>query len=121
MRLKARGGVREPAAAHASSGHPEMQHKKPQDQYSLNQECGFLYLISQCTSVAVAAYTRSVQRLPQRHAILWSYRHQDYGPTNTLAVFLWMQWYGPTDERGMVLPGSPVAGEGILGSTSSGA
>eukprot|EP00961_Rhodomonas_salina_P165270 2226406-Rhodomonas_salina.1 len=30
--------------------HPEIHHKKPQFQYSLYQERGFLYLISGCTT-----------------------------------------------------------------------
>eukprot|EP00961_Rhodomonas_salina_P243660 3292549-Rhodomonas_salina.4 len=36
---------------YAMSVHPEIEYKKPQSQYSLNQECGFLYLISGSMSV----------------------------------------------------------------------
>eukprot|EP00961_Rhodomonas_salina_P151679 2041530-Rhodomonas_salina.2 len=36
-----------------SKVHPEIKHKKQQFQYKLCQECGCLYLISQCTSGAI--------------------------------------------------------------------
>eukprot|EP00961_Rhodomonas_salina_P256267 3463302-Rhodomonas_salina.2 len=64
------------------SVHPEIKYKKPQCQYNLCQECGFLYLISHCNSGWLSA---RLMHCPARPAGLSLLRRCELGARRSLA------------------------------------